>query len=426
MNRVVLDKIYWPIVFFILIQVFVSSEVFWILGIFTIIYILLLKEKGRFIIPFSEYRLLFYFWIWGAVLGLALFLLHGSDLRDYLRDLFYYSTSMIFIYVGAYYARKGINIYCILNAYIISATILSIIYLSAIVQKGATYLFNSDIHGWRSITGGGAIVVGVALSIILSGIISEKDALPRSVLIPCVIIIGLFFVISLSRINLLILLIMTFVLSTKKNNVVQMLRRMVILTFVGMLAIWLMTVLLPSGIIKVYSEKIWGSLTEISVNNEWTATIVQKNWRGYENHCAINQWESADVINQIIGFGFGKRIYVGGYAYTLLGQLMSDGSTADSIAVLHNGYATQLIKLGVLGVILYIVFYIQLIRKGSRSLKKTNSLEAKILYTVGIVLLIQTYFLNGLFKDYCFYPFVIIIGYACYKVDYLCEKLEVH
>ena len=422
--NIIREKIYWPVIFSLIIQLFVSSEIFWVLGLVTLIYILF-HENFTARIPFKEYSVLFAFLMWGIILGSFIIGEGDTSFRDYLRDIFYYTTPMIYIYIGAYYARKGIAVNRILNSFIISSAIISFVYLIRIYQQGAIYLLTSDIHGWRSLSGGGAIVIGVALAIMLSGLISEEDKLPKTLSIICFSISGLFFVLSLSRTNLIIIIIMTIVLSVKRTSSKKTIKRFALIVFTIIAVIGLSSVLLPAGFLRDYVEKIFNSLTEISVTNNWNATTIQANWRGYENYCAIEQWRKSSLIEQMIGSGFGKRIYVGNYAYLFLEQLYSDGTAANSIAVLHNGYTTQLIKLGILGVAIYILFYILIIKNAIRTSKTTKSLESRLFLAVGVTLLFQTYFLNGLFRDYCYYPLILLIGYTAFRSNYEPERCKV-
>ena len=408
------EKIYIPVLFFLLVQMFISNELFWALGMVCALYFLF-HDRFRLVLPFKEYRMLFVFMVWGIFLGLFIIGRLDTSLRDYLRDIFYYSTPIIYIYLGACYARKQIKTSRILNSFIVSSAMISVIYLIRIIQQGAVFLANSDIHGWRLISGGGTIVIGVSLAIHLSDIIEPEDRLPRFWSITCFLISGLFFVLSLSRTNLLIVMIMSFVLFLKRKNSKKTAKRFLLIIVAVFAFVILTVVLLPEGFVKGYSTKILNSFTEIKTTNEWNDVTIQSNWRGYENYCALEQWKDASLFVQIMGSGFGRRIYVGDYAFRYLSQRYSDGSPASSIAVLHNGYATHLIKLGLLGVIMYVVFYLCMIKKAWALSSRTKTMEARLLLAVSLTLVFQTYFLNGLFRDYCYYPFILLLGYAGYK-----------
>lgn len=410
--------VFWPTFLFPIIQMFVSNEVFWIIGFICFCYIIIIKCKLKFAVPFAEYKMLFVFFIWGAVIGLLHFLVNDIDLRDYVRDVFYYSTPIIYIFLGSWYAEEESDPSKIYNSFIASGAVVALISLYRMYVATGFFAVVSNVHEWRSSTSGGAIIIGVSLALAFSGIIPKEKSLPNALKIACVSVSSLFFLLSLSRTNLFIVAIMYLILTLRKENAKKVLSRFVLFLAAVIGGLWLMTTIMPENLLKEYGQKILSSLTEISSNNSWTnAATVQDNWRGYENYCAVEQWKKTRLFTQVFGAGFGKRIYVGSYAYALLGQLFSDGTPANAIAVLHNGYATQLIKLGVLGVFLYVIFYLRLIQKGFVGCKSADRQKADIsrgLLAVSTCLLIQTLFLNGLFRDYCYYPLITLVGYTAH------------
>lgn len=216
---------------------------------------------------------------------------------------------------------------------------------------------------------------------------------------------------------MMIIFIMYAVLILTERNRKTILKKNIPILFALIIGGLLLTFLLPKSIGSAFINKLLSSFNEISVSNDWNNPVnVQAHWRGYETYCALEKWNDAGFFSKIFGFGFGERIYVGEYAYTLLKQVSKTGTPVDSIAVLHNGYATQLIKLGTLGVISYVVFYIKIAKKGWQKRKDKNNIIARILLSVALILLVQTFYLNGLFKDYVFFPIVIMVGYCSYMI----------
>lgn len=136
-----------------------------------------------------------------------------------------------------------------------------------------------------------------------------------------------------------------------------------------------------------FIDKIIYSFNELSYSNEtWTPTDIVRNWRGYEMYCEIQQFEQANIMEKIFGNGFGKTLDVFGYAYLV--------SEENSLAFLHNGYYTQLMIGGVIGVLLYIIWLIQLYFTGR---KITAYYERNFLRGLAITILFTSYFVNGPF-----------------------------
>lgn len=413
------DKILWTVTIFLIIQNYIPSELFFILGLIYILYYIFFKDDKKIFIPLKEYKILILFFIWGLVVGLFSYIT-GSDItaRDVIRDIFYFLNPLIYIYIGAIYAKKDIDIYKIFNAFILAGGILSILQLGNTFLNFAKVATSFSVQSWRNVTGDGIMVASISIAIILSGVIPKDKRLPKPITNLLFVIMLIEFLITLSRTNTLIFLIVYVIFSFNYNNYKRNAKKVLVLLIIMIVVGVGMYSFLPTQIRDLYIDKLLSSTNEISSNHSWsTLAEIQGNWRGYETYCAIEQWKNSTLLEQILGSGFGKRIYVGEYAYTLLNQTDDNGNPTNTITVLHNGYATMLIKLGALGVILYITFYILLIIKAIKAIKRFKNIESITLLAVGSIFLIQTYFLNGLYKDICFYPLVILIGYTGFFIQ---------
>lgn len=393
-------------------------------GVIYLFYNIIIENKGKIFIPFKEYKLLILFLIWGCLLGLIFMSIDDNiELKDFIRDMFYYINPLVYLYIGAMYSKNEISIYKILNSLILASGILCFIELINVFNSVESIFSSFSVESWRKVSGVGVMTSSIALGIIFSNIIPKENKMSKMVNIICLIIIIIDFIVTLSRTNLLILVISYLVFAMNLKNVKKILKNMVIL-IVGVIAfVLIISKLLPNQIKEAYIDKLFKSFYEISSNHEWNSLAeIQGNWRGYETYCAIIQCRKSTLFQQFFGSGFGKRIYVGNYAYTLLKQTDDNGIPVTSIAVLHNGYATMLIKQGILGVILYLTFYCLIIWKGIKSVKKYDNVSSRILLVVGLIFLIQTYFLNGLYKDYCFYALLVLLGFASFDIDMKIEE----
>lgn len=410
-------NVYWPIVALIILQQYIPSEAFWIIG-FAMCAHAVIKNRGLLFIPFSEYKQLFVFLPWGIIIGIVSIGQGKIEVLDLVRDIFYYMNPLIFLFLGACFAKKEINIYRILNAFIISSAIVCLLKDIDIISNMGSLSAALSVYKWRKLVGDGHVVTGVALAITLAKIIPSKNKLPKSVFALSTLLSASYFIISMSRTNILIVAILYFSLMLQKSATKKMLSKIGI----GILAVALVIVsaeyVLPKEIVSAFTDKMMGSFSEINSSQSWSSIAdIQSNWRGYETNCAMKQWEKENIFFQLVGEGFGRRVEVGNYAYLLLKQVNRDGSPATSIAVLHNGYASQLIKLGLLGVFAYLLFYISIIKKALKHRREKDTLETRLLLGVGLIFMLQTYFLNGLFKDYVFFPTVILMGYTGYKIE---------
>lgn len=423
--KAIIRNIYLPIVLLLLIQQYVSSEIFWAIGLVLCTYEVFYLKKGRFQIPFREYKILFLFLIWGVMLGVVAYACGNNNLIDIVRDVFYYMNPLIFMFLGANIAKKDISLYRVFNSFIISSAFLCLISMASVIGNLSSLSAIMSVYRWRKIIGDGHFVTSVALAISFAGVIPRDKRLPRLVSGASTAISIVYFILALSRTNIMIAAIMYAVLILQKGNYRKVFGRILGTLLALVLVLVVTNALLPKTISSAFTDKMLSSLTEINATNSFSSEAeIQNNWRGYEASRAVAQWKESDFGKQLIGEGFGARVDVGGYAYTLLGQTIN-GAPATSVAVLHNGYATQLIKLGVFGVLVYLYFYLAIMRKGIKKRKKKDTLECRVLIAVGLIFLLQTYFLNGLFKDFVFLPTILLIGYSAYKIERGLDYIEI-
>ena len=123
-----------------------------------------------------------------------------------------------------------------------------------------------------------------------------------------------------------------------------------------------------------FLEKVQRSFIEISTKQEiWDSTAIVRNWRGYEVYCAEDQFNGYNTYEKLFGKGYGEAVDAKGYAYLVTSE--------DSLPYLHNGYYTTLIKAGIIGVSLNILFWFVLYFE-----KKKGSNEYRRKLCLGVVL----------------------------------------
>jgi hypothetical protein len=119
---------------------------------------------------------------------------------------------------------------------------------------------------------------------------------------------------------------------------------------------------------------------------------IQDNWRGYEAYQGMMKYEDGDALQQVFGFGFGARVDLG-----LIMKL--GGKDYEDVPILHNEYVMLLVKTGVVGLLLYLVFLYTL---GFTRLKKRDIDNQEVYYSyqmlsaLSVVMLLNTYIGFGL------------------------------
>lgn len=136
-----------------------------------------------------------------------------------------------------------------------------------------------------------------------------------------------------------------------------------------------------------FMTKIQNSLVEISSNeSKWDDNAIVTNWRGYEVYCAKREFSGYSFPQRAFGKGFGARVDAYGYARLVTSEAF--------LPYLHNGYYTTLMKMGVIGVFLNILYWIALYMDTKN---KTSQYEKNLSIGVISALAISMTVIHGIF-----------------------------
>ncbi len=398
----------------LLIDIFMPSFLAYISNVTVFMYFVL-SYKGK--IPFLIYGMKYIYLIvlLGLLIGAIELLLGRFETRDYIRDIYYFTNPIFVIMVGAYIRKKCKDDVQFFNTILLVAGIQAAFYLCnaglIVVREGLNFSFRN----WRITFGDSNPIAATAVFILLIDgkklLTSINKKLRVAIFVLCIVEI----VFSMSRTNIYLVLITTFYVAFRRGvfkNVKKWFKYLVLAVLIIFLAVLFLG---RTDAITAFINKTLSSFSEINNTLDWTnASVIQGNWRGYETYSALVQFRNYSFLHQLIGYGFGERIEVGIYANKYLNILNSDGSAATTIPVLHNGYSTILCKLGLSGIILYLMFYVSLLRTGMK--KKNNCVYSEILVAIVLAMIGETYVLNGLFREVINFPFVYMIGYLGYSI----------
>ena len=150
------------------------------------------------------------------------------------------------------------------------------------------------------------------------------------------------------------------------------------------------------------TEKYLNSFREITYNkSNPTYEEVNKNWRGLETHMAVSDFKKGSLIEKIVGFGFGKTVYIG---YAGL-----QGINDPNIPRFHNGFIEILLKTGYLGIIFYVLYFYFAFRIADHRYSGVDT--DKLLKAVLVTSFVVTLVITGLYNKSALDPFCLISGY---------------
>lgn len=343
-------KSFWLIVFFlsaaILNHVFLQPKLTVAL---TYLYVLL------FFISDDKYKSFYRFqtpWFLMFAVGLvnAYNNTNNNSLHDIFRDIFYFANPIIFIILGSFFSIN-IKVDRLLKVVVQIGTLLSIVFITFSLIRFGANIFNESLSIRSDIGVGNAISV---LSVNLLLFSSKYDELHlinnmkfRRVLI-VVNFLAIFIFGSRTYFGIFFILLISFLYPLYKQNFLKYF-------------IWFALIIIGVFVIlntfkdNVLVEKILQSTAEISPVADLDEKDIYLNYRGYETYRAINTFSEGDAINKIFGYGFGKLVDLGRY-------IELGGTDWREIPVLHNGFAYMLVKIGIIGILIFLIYAINLFR----------------------------------------------------------------
>jgi O-antigen ligase len=121
---------------------------------------------------------------------------------------------------------------------------------------------------------------------------------------------------------------------------------------------------------------------------------------------ALNSYLNGSMINYILGQGFGTLIDM--QVFMLLGD-----ETLEYIPILHNGYLYLLIKTGLIGLLLYLIYLFGFLKTGwrySRSQEGVLALTGHYIVACTLVLFFTTFVISGMFNKDGLIPIMLFLG----------------
>jgi hypothetical protein len=332
----------------------------------------------------------------------------GNDLYDVLKDGWYYITPFIILYAGYLVANRERRLSEILKLFVIIGWLLSLIHLTNIVINPGI-LFESSIEAIRHELGRGYFLSMISLIIILY---ARKTRFPlfnyRSARILIWVIIitdAISVILSFSRtlwISFIIMYAVTGGWFTLRHP------KRLLLAGITIIVLNLALFALPKDQLSpdTMSGKIVNSFNEVLISDYTWKPDMQRHWRGYESYMAWQSYLDGSPLNIISGHGFGKLV-------DLKVNMDLGGEIFRYIPVLHNGYLYLLVKTGVIGFTLYLIFIYQLLISGISYANKNRDRDpfsGNLLIALVLVLLFTTFVISGMFNKGGLVPIILLIG----------------
>ena len=345
-----------PILLIMFLCEFCSSEVvFLLLGGLSLYY--LVKSKG-----IRTEMSGFYIYVFMLSCGFLMGMLHlkdtGYNFYAYIKHVYYVAFPFLMWYTGENITKKNKLFRGQVYRTIVMATAIFCIwdlanFAGAIVNFSEFSNDSSKIYQFRSQVGYGDYFAVIGLYMLL--FFQKELMLSKPIIWTGCLIHGLSVLVHFSRTALLMVLIFGMVTGARMLQIQK--EELKLGQLLGAcLAACLMTgavAIICPEITKDFLFKIKNTFIEMSpFHDDWTLYRVSNSWRGYEAYCAFVRFDNADLLEKLFGGGFGATLDVFGFAYLV--------TTEETLPFLHNGYFTQLMVFGVVGVIAMLAWFVSM------------------------------------------------------------------
>jgi hypothetical protein len=170
-------------------------------------------------------------------------------------------------------------------------------------------------------------------------------------------------------------------------------------------------------LLESFVQKTANTSSEVNVHNYETYEDINLNWRGFEASRAARTYAESGDTDKLFGGGFGTMVDLG-FAMKLMVEYMQ------FVPLLHNGYMELLVKTGLLGLSLFIVFCIQIAFMAVRELRQSEKCAKLngllLLWTVFVFALTQGA-VSGIYNKGELAPSLFLLGATCASVS-LCNR----
>lgn len=384
----------WSIIFILFASQLLSDGKNFVLMLMVFFYFII-KNKFKLHWDMPGIYIYFYFILSGVLIGCANFILKDYSMYKILKHFYYVMLPFFYWTIGGMLGRTPKNTRVRIIKSLLAASILySIIDLINVVLLLTNNGFIS-LYSFRNLIGGGSFlsVIGIYLLFFYK---NEIDFKMKSTIIAYIVLISSFLV-HFSRTFLLELIILILFSGFSMNFV--KIGKLFVVFVVGLIV---MSFVFPDLLISFFN-KIIGSMNELNFNSDaWSQITVTQNWRGYEVYCALQKFNLGGVVEELFGGGFGTTLDVFGYAHLVTNE--------NSLIFLHNGYFTQLMIWGIIGVILFPLWIIEIFKKGKKLVYKQDRCLVK---GMSVVILCITCFIMGPFFGKAVAVYLFYISLVC-------------
>lgn len=283
------------------------------------------------------------------------------QLSDVIRDYYYFLNPLIFLSIG-YSLSFLFSTKILLKIFLYLGFFFSLFHVFISFYKLGLNPFAHFTVIRDEVSPGNSLTLLSLFIIFLGKKIDKNFYINPYFKVLAILIHILAFILFGSRTYLTMLLIFLAFLLIKKIN-----RKTILFILIAISLFFIFSrSLTPQGDGISFSGKLMGSFSEIGMNGFSDASDITKKYRGFEAFMTFQSFLSGSSNEQIFGQGFGALI-------DLKYEVFLGNQYFRFVPVLHNGFLYILIKIGIIGLFLYLIFYYFLFKNVARNFDPKNT-----------------------------------------------------
>ncbi len=358
-----------------------------------------------------------------SFIGLSVgFLSLRSINRDFYRDIFLFFGVIPYFFGGALLSKYVKDLNTFFLAFTLIVALSSVMHIWLVVTTFGHY---DSLLQYRRATGTTNLNEAILLGLFFARIFNKnlRKLIPSIPLLTnfFILIILISFTLYFSRTMIITLGVLVFFLSeyiTIRYFFSNRNRHLPFATFLVIAMVFLSGLLIsflpPNAYVTTLVDKFERIPDEVFWNSKdsYAAALadINDNWRGYEASQGVKKFNRGTTLQKFAGFGFGSVVDL-----ELIMKLAD--KDYEKVPILHNGYVLLLVKCGVAGLLLYLIFLYNIgFAKVGHSANQDEELYLlyQFLSGLSIMVLLNTFTMTGLFgQGNASVPIIIGLIWGC-------------
>jgi hypothetical protein len=358
------------------------------------------------------------------ILCLGLRGIYSNSLFDVAKDLWYFSGPVVYISFGYLVFERLGSWQRLVQPLVVVGAYSCLVTIVGVVSNREQLLATATVEDYRHITGLGTLlfVVPTVLLVLMRHVGLQTTGVARLTMVRATTyILSTIAVLSTFSRTTMVCLAAGLVCTVNPRFTPRRARNYTAFLLGAAVLFTVASSMLHSdkvgALLDSFVQKTANTSSEINVHSYETFEDINLNWRGFEAARAAKTYAEFGGTEKLVGGGFGTMVDLG-FAMKLMVDYF------EFVPLLHNGYMELLVKTGLLGLSLFIVFCIQIAVMAFREFRQSGKCAKLngllLLWTVFVFALTQEA-VTGILNKGGLAPNLFLLGAICASVS-LCDR----